>query len=161
MQIGFVAMLLMTSVRVAPAAESKDNLFTATEKIALDKLVGQPVDLAPWAYVWRADLTVQETPEAYFIPRRLQRMDNVYRTAFYEIPEKLKSIHYNIPDLVKPLLPKPKGQLVAGLLWTGGLTEYQVELVSPAGRPASFIPPCVRPQRLRSECTRFSISTTA
>ena len=34
----------------------------------LDKLVGQPADLAPWAYAWRADRQVQEKPEAYFIP---------------------------------------------------------------------------------------------
>lgn len=35
----------------------------------LDELVGQPADLAPWAYAWRADRQVQEKPEAYFIPR--------------------------------------------------------------------------------------------
>ncbi len=34
----------------------------------LDKLVDQAVDLAPWAYAWRADREVQEKPEAYFIP---------------------------------------------------------------------------------------------
>ena len=102
-------------------------------KPQLDQLVGQPVDIAAWAYAWRSDLAVQEKPEAYFIPRRLERLDKVYRTAFYEMPEKeLKSIYYNMPDLLKPLLPKPKGQLLAGLLWTGGVTEYQIELVWPA-----------------------------
>ncbi len=30
----------------------------------LDKLAGQAADLAPWAYAWRADLRVQEKPEA-------------------------------------------------------------------------------------------------
>ena len=109
------------------------NHVAAMEKTNLDKLKGQPVDLAAWAFTWRADLAVQETPEAYFIPRRLERLDKVYRTAFYELPEqKLKSIYYNMPDLLKPLLPKPNGQLLTGLLWTGGLTEYQVDLIWPA-----------------------------
>ena len=44
-----------------------------------DKLVGQPADLAPWAYAWRADRQVQEKPEAYSIPRRLARLDTIYR----------------------------------------------------------------------------------
>jgi len=39
----------------------------------LNKLVGQQVDLSPWAYAWRADREVQEKPEAAFIPRRLKR----------------------------------------------------------------------------------------
>ncbi len=30
------------------------------------ELVGNPVDIAPWTYVWRADRAVQEKPEAYF-----------------------------------------------------------------------------------------------
>ena len=38
-----------------------------------------------------------------------------------------------MPDLLKPLLPQPKGQLLAGLLWTGRLADYQVELHWPAG----------------------------
>jgi hypothetical protein len=106
---------------------------TATEKTELDKLVGQPVDIAPWAYAWRADLAVQEKPEAYFIPRRLERMDKVYRTAFTTLPQQqLKSIYYDMPDLLKPLLPPPKGRLQAGLLWTGRVTKYQVELHWPA-----------------------------
>lgn len=91
--------------------------------------VGTPVDISPWAYAWRADRTVQIQPEAYFIPRRLDRIDKVYRTAYYALPEQdLKSIFYELPDLLKPLLPKPKGQLQAGLLWTGGLVDYRVEL---------------------------------
>ena len=98
------------------------------------ELVGKPVDIAPWTYVWRADRAVQEKPEANFIPRRLDRMDKVYRTAFDALPEpELKSIFYDMPDLLKPLLPKPKGRLRAGLLWTGGLVDYQVELHWPAG----------------------------
>lgn len=100
----------------------------------LSSLVGQPVDIAPWAYSWRADLTVQPQPEACFIPRRLERLDKVYRTAYTALPQsELKSLYYNMPDLLSPLLPKPKGRLLAGLLWTGKLAEYQVELHWPAG----------------------------
>ncbi len=105
----------------------------AEQKTELDRLVGQPVDIAPWAYAWRADLTVQEKPEAYFILRRLDRLDKVYRTAYTALPQsELKSIYYQMPDLVNPLLPKPRGRLLAGLLWTGKLAEYQVELHWPA-----------------------------
>lgn len=100
---------------------------------ALHQLVGQPVDIAPWAYAWRADRAVQEKPEACFIPRRLERLDRVYRTAFTALPAaELKSIYYDMPDLVSPLLPQPKGRLLAGLLWTGGVVNSQVELVWPA-----------------------------
>ena len=133
-QMGVVVVLAMLGVGVASAAESPGLPPTATEKAELDKLVGQPVDIAPWAYAWRADRAVQEKPEAYFIPRRLERIDKVYRTAFTALPqEQLKSIYYDMPDLLKPLLPPPKGRLQAGLLWTGGLAEYQVELHWPAG----------------------------
>ena len=100
-------------------------------------LEGKPVDIAPWAYAWRADREVQEKPEAYFIPRRLERLDNVYRTAFLTLPpDQLKSIYYQQLDLLKPLLPKPKGRLLAGLLWTGGLADYRVELHWPVGGAA-------------------------
>jgi len=105
----------------------------AVEDPALEKLAGRPVDIAPWAYAWRAGLAAQDKPEAYFIPRRLERIDRVYRTAFAALPQdQLKSIYYNMPDLLKPLLPAPRGRLQAGLLWTGGLSRYQVELHWPA-----------------------------
>ncbi len=98
-----------------PPAQAARPISTAE----LDKLSGQPVDLAPWAYAWRADLAVQEKPEAYFIPRRLDRIDKVYRTARSALPPtELKSIYYDMPDLLRPLPPKPKGRLQAGLLWT-------------------------------------------
>ncbi len=102
-------------------------------KDELDNRVGQPVDIAPWSYAWRSDQTVQEKPEAYFIPRRLARIDKVYRTAITALPkDQLKSIHYDMPDLLKPLPPQPKGQLLAGLLWTGGVVNCQVQLHWPA-----------------------------
>lgn len=96
-------------------------------------LAGQPVDIAPWTYEWRSDRAVQEKPEAYFIPRRLDRIDKVYRTAYDALPpDQLKSIYYDLTDLLKPLLPAPKGKLQAGLLWIGGLNDYHVELHWPS-----------------------------
>ena len=95
----------------------------------LDTLVGQPVDIGPWTYAWRADMPVQQRPEAYFIPRRLARIDKIYRTAATVLPpDQLKSIYYDMPDLLTPLPQAPHGRLLAGLLWTGGLANYQVEL---------------------------------
>jgi len=129
-----VVVLAVAGVGVVSAAESPGLPPTATEKADLDRLAGQPVDIAPWAYAWRADRAVQEKPEAYFIPRRLERINRVYRTAFAALPQpQLKSIYYDMPDLLKPLPPPPKGRLQAGLLWTGGVTKYQVELHWPAG----------------------------
>jgi hypothetical protein len=94
MKMGVVAVLAMMGGGVSPAAESPGLPAKATEKTELNRLVGQPVDIAPWAYVWRADRAVQEKPEAYFIPRRFERMDKVYRTAFTSLPQQeLKSIH--------------------------------------------------------------------
>jgi len=111
-----------------PAAAPAD-----AEKVQLEAMAAQPVDIAPWAYAWRADRAVQEKPEAYFIPRRLERIDRVYRTASAALPpDQLKSIYYNMPDLLRQLPPAPKGRLQAGLLWTGGLTQYRVELRWPA-----------------------------
>lgn len=86
MKMGLVSVLVVAGVGIASAAESPSRSPTATEKTKLDKWVGQPVDIAPWAYAWRADLAVQEKPEAYFIPRRLERIDKVYRTAFSALP---------------------------------------------------------------------------
>lgn len=106
-------------------------------KNALDTLVGKPVDIAPWAYVWRADRITQEKPEACFIPRRLDRINTVYRTAFAALPQpELKSIYYDMPDLLQPLLPQPNGSLQTGLLWTGGVTNSQVELHWPSDTAA-------------------------
>ena len=103
---------------------SEQSRRAAAEKAELDELAGQPVDIAPWSYVWRADREVQETPEAYFIPRRLERIDKVYRTASSALPpDQLKSIYYDMPDLLKPFPPSPSGRLQAGLLWTGGLSK--------------------------------------
>jgi hypothetical protein len=153
MRMGVVAVLAMVGVGAAFAAESPGVPPTALKNTELDRLAGQPVDIAPWAYSWRAGLAVQEKPEAYFIPRRLDRMDKVYRTAFATLPpQQLKSIYYDMPDLLKPLLPPPKGRLQAGLLWTGGLADYHVELHWPSDAQAIPSPEAVE---VRSYPTAF------
>jgi hypothetical protein len=142
------ALILITMTIVAAmacnAGEKAGSMNKDNDIRLPSELVGKPVDIAPWTYIWRADRTIQEKPEAYFIPRRLDRIDKVYRTAFDALPEQeLKSIFYDMPDLLKPLLPKPKGDLQAGLLWTGGLVDYQVELHWPAGGQAIPSPEAV------------------
>jgi len=120
---------LSVGLALSVLAGEPQNLSSAD----LDRLAGQPVDLSPWAYTWQADRTVQPQPEAYFIPRRLKRIDTVYRTALGALgPGGIKSIAYKQDDLLQPLLPPPKGVLTVGLLWVGGLSQYQVELHWPA-----------------------------
>lgn len=84
-------------------------------------------DMARWAYIYRRDRDTQPA-EAYFIPRRLERLDKVYRTAADDLGERLKSWHYNQPDILTPLLPAPRGELVTGALWVGLLSDYKVVL---------------------------------
>jgi len=118
---------------VAAGGRESPGRAPAAEAAQLEKSAGQAVDIAPWSYSWRTDRAVQEKPEACFIPRRLARIDKVYRTAAAALPpDQLKSIYYDMPDLLRPLPPPPKGQLQAGLLWIGGLSQYQVELRWPA-----------------------------
>ena len=133
-QTGQMAVLVIAISAAVYATEMSSPQTKVMAISDLDQLVGQPVDISPWAYVWRDDRKVQEKPEAYFIPRRLDRIDKVYRTAYHEMSESdLKSIYYNQPDLLSPLLPKPKGKLLTGLLWTGRLADYQVQLHWPNG----------------------------
>lgn len=122
--------LILLTLAAAAVCSAEGNMNSES----LTRLVGKQVDIAPWTYEWRADRAVQKQPEACFIPRRLDRMDKVYRTAYYELPpDQLKSLYYDSTDLMNPLLPKPKGELVAGLLWTGRLSDYKVELRWPKG----------------------------
>jgi len=102
----------------------------------LDKLVGQPVDLSPWAYAWRADREVQEKPEAYFIPRRLERLDKVYRAVWSKWTETERAKAKD--SIYSNLLPAPKGRLVSGLLWLAPVPVQRIELRWPEG---SVVPP--------------------
>lgn len=91
--------------------------------------INTPVNLIPWCYEWRRDKKIQDRPEAYFIPRRLDRIDKVYRTAYDELgPDLVKSIHYKQDDMLERLLPPPKHPLLVGYLWVGGVTDYKVIL---------------------------------
>jgi hypothetical protein len=102
----------------------------------LDKLAGQPADLAPWAYAWRADRQVQEQPEAYFIPRRLARLDTIYRP---DVPRPRGAGWRGTELGIKTRLPAPKGALHSALLWETRVPFTRIELRWPAdGRP---IPP--------------------
>lgn len=93
---------------------------------------GGAVDLIPFAYVWRKDRLVQEHPEADFLPRRIRRQDEVYRTALSTLgPDEVKSPHYQQLDLLKEQLPPAKGELTTGALWVGSITDYTVTLVWP------------------------------
>ena len=123
----------MVSTVVCSAGENMNSNNDDARKWSESALAGQPVDIAPWTYEWRADRAVQPNPEAYFIPRRLDRIDKVYRTAYDALPpDQLRSIYYDLTDMLKPLLPAPKGKLQAGLLWIGGLNDYRVELRWPS-----------------------------
>ncbi|MBQ7727773.1 MAG: hypothetical protein IJT60_04245 [Clostridia bacterium] len=98
-------------------------------------LGGKSVDMSPWGYLWRSDLAVQETAEAYFIPHRLKRIDEVYRTLLSDLGEEgAKSLFYaNQTDIGEELLPAPEEPLLTALLWEGPLTQYTVELEWPEG----------------------------
>jgi hypothetical protein len=131
--------LLLAALHIAGAgltlaADPSGAPSGSIDRVSLENLQGQPVDISPWAYAWRADIAVQEKPEACFIPRRLNRIDTVYRTALDQLgAASLKSLYYDMPDLLTPLPPKPRGHLLAGLLWTGRLADCQVELQWPPG----------------------------
>ena len=108
------------------------GMALSSQAAELDKLVGQPVDLAPWAYAWRADRPVQEKPEAYFIPRRLERLDKVYRPV-------VKTPEFNrMRETEFPMLAPPKGGLLSALLWLAPVKAQRIELSWPAGSP---VPP--------------------
>ncbi len=105
----------------------------------LDKLVGQPADLAPWAYAWRADREVQEPPEAYFIPRRLERLDEVYRTVWSKMTETQRAKAKKDKDSTySDILPAPKGRLLSAVLWLAPVPTERIEVRWPEG---SAVPP--------------------
>ena len=66
-----------------------------------DKLAGQPAELSAWAYAYRADREVQDSPEAYLVLRRLARLDHAYRPLSLllsqESEKMLTSYHLVVP----------------------------------------------------------------
>jgi len=140
-----VAMLVTLGLALAAWAAEPPKPVTLPD---LDKLVGQPVDLAPWAYAWRADREVQEQPEAYFIPRRLARLDKVYRPVV-ETPE-FRGKNAQRQNIVT-MLPPPKGQLLSALLWLAPAQTQRIELRWPQGGavpPANAIEVRVYPAKV-------------
>jgi len=96
----------------------------------LNALVGKKIDLSPWAYVWRKDRKIQERPEAEFIPKRVKRQNEVYRTLLDDLgPDLAKSIYYKQDDLLEKQLPDAKGELLTGIMWIGRLSDPVIELV--------------------------------
>jgi hypothetical protein len=92
-------------------------------------MLGAAVDLIPWSYVYRCDRDVQEKPEADLIPRRLRRLDAVYRTVLEKYgAEAVKSPFYKQDDILTPQLPAPQNPLLTGALWVGGIKDYGVTL---------------------------------
>ena len=128
-----IGILSLTLAVLALAAQVRAaELATTIPPPDLDKLVGQPVDVAPWAYAWRADRAVQEKPEAWFIPRRLERLDKVYRPV-------VKTPEFNRERKTEfPMLAPPKGGLMSALLWLAPVKSQRIELNWPTGSP---VPP--------------------
>ena len=105
----------------------------------LDHLVGQPANVSAWAYAYRADLPAQEKPEAYLIPRRLERLDNVYRPlclwfAQPGLKERLPQPPYahllSLKQVAEEgaMLPPAQGTLQAALLWEARMHLNRLEL---------------------------------
>jgi hypothetical protein len=119
-QVCAIGMILSLGIMVGLGAE---------EKLDLDKIVAQPAELSAWAYSYRANLKAQEKPEAYFILRRLQRLDQVYRPVNLLLSQ----------DKSRPssfMLPAPSGVLQSALLWEGRVQLNRVELDWPKEGPA-------------------------
>jgi hypothetical protein len=120
----------------------------AEEVPDLDKLAGQPAELSAWAYAYRADLKVQEKPEASFVLRRLERLDQIYRPVSLWLSresEKKRSPAPPYPGLLSQravgelgaMLPRPEGVLRSALLWEGRMQLDRLELHWPKSGPAA------------------------
>jgi hypothetical protein len=120
-----IAVLVTLGLTLAARAAEPTKPASPAE---LDKLAGQPVDLSPWAYAWRADREVQDQPESCFIPRRLERLDKVYRPVV-QTPEfaKLKmGENFAMPA-------PPRGRLLSASLWLAPVRTQRIELRWPEG----------------------------
>ncbi|MCL5096339.1 MAG: hypothetical protein M1608_02140 [Candidatus Omnitrophica bacterium] len=121
----FLAIGLVLSLGFLP-------VFGADEKPAIDNLVGQPAELSAWAYAYRADLTVQEKPEACFVLRRLERINRDYRAVSCLLAQDgVREDHFS---------PAPKGTLQSALIWEGRVQLNRVELQWPKNGPAAPSP---------------------
>ena len=115
-------------------------------------IVGQPAELSAWAYAYRADLPVQDKPEAWFVPHRLERLDRVYR------PISLLLSQDGVQDNVKKpsMLPAPSGVLQSALLWEGRMQLNRVEIHWPKSARC-----CRRRKAWRSVSIRLRLAGSA
>lgn len=115
-----------------------------------DKLSGQPAELSAWAYAYRGDRNVQDPPEAYFVLRRLQRLDQAYRPLSLMLSQESEKMQSpNPPNSFFPscrsvgqqgaMLTPPDGVLQSALLWEGRMHLNRLELQWPTHGPA--VPP--------------------
>ena len=114
------------------------------------RLLGHPAELSAWAYAYRADLKIQEKPEAAFILRRLDRLDRVYRPVSLLLAQgsgkkglpwpRQEGDWQLLPKKAiwerGELLPAPDGALRSALLWEGRMHLNRLELSWPEGEPA-------------------------
>jgi len=112
-----------------------------------DKLVGQPAELSAWAYAYRADRKVQGAPEAYFVLRRLERLDYAYRPVSLLVSQESERKRAPVPPYPwvpscksvgeqGAMLPPPEGVLQSALLWEGRMHLKRLELQWPANGSA-------------------------
>jgi len=117
----------------------------------LERLAAHPAELSAWAYAYRADLKVQEKPEAAFVLRRLERLDRAYRPVSLLLAQGSGKMGLPWPKQEGDwqLLPKkevwergellaaPGGALNSALLWEGRMHLNRIELRWPKNeRPA-------------------------
>jgi len=116
----------------------------------LAKLVAQPAELSAWAYAYSSDLKVQEKPEAYFVLRRLERLDRAYRPVSLLLAQgsgkkglpwpRQEGDWQLLPKKAiwerGELLPAAEGVLRSALLWEGRMHLNRLELRWPKEKPA-------------------------
>src|ERR1022692_3947931 len=119
----------------------------AAAQPAGENLVGQPAELSAWAYAYRADQKVQGSPEAYFVLRRLERLDQAYRplglllsqeSEKKQVPDPPYSFLLSCQTIGEQgaMLPAPAGVLQSALLWEGRMRLNRLELQWPANEAA-------------------------
>ncbi len=119
----------------------------AAAQAAGENLVGRPAELSAWAYAYRADRKVQDSPEAYLVLRRLERLDQAYRPLSLllsqesekkQVPKPPYSFLLSCQTIGEQgaMLPPPAGVLQSALLWEGRMRLNRMELHWPANAPA-------------------------
>ena len=132
-----------------------DSLSARAEQPDVEKLVGQPAELSAWAYAYRADLNVQEKPEACFILRRLERLDRAYRPVSLLLSQGNEKEANAVAEAGNRLAVafkegrlgsrarccrRPSGVLKSALLWEGRMHLNRLELHWPKNDRAALSP---------------------